>query len=257
MANAFGYHAIQLGMPLLHGLRENRMPHRWLADDGATIPSRPAKQASVDVGCASPSTDGISLSERGLVVLCCDFDALPFPNQSLDLVILPHGLEWTRDPHLTLAEVERVLVPEGRVVILGMNARSLWGLGHWMGQWSRRLSRGRRGASWVLPRGGEWLGVRRVRDWLRLLSFEVETARFGCWRPALSNARWLSRLAWLDRWGERWWPALGAVYAVSAVKRIRGIRLVGLARRQTARPGVAPAVATTRRDAVKSRDVHG
>ena len=49
---------------------------------------------------------------------------LPFPNQSLDLVVLPHTLELTRDPHQALAEVERVLMPEGRVVILGFNPTS-------------------------------------------------------------------------------------------------------------------------------------
>ena len=60
--------------------------------------------------------------------LYCDFDALPFPDHSLDLVVLPHALELSRDPHLTLREVERVLVPEGRVMILGFNPASLWGL---------------------------------------------------------------------------------------------------------------------------------
>ncbi|WP_223717365.1 class I SAM-dependent methyltransferase, partial [Escherichia fergusonii] len=62
------------------------------------------------------------------VALRCDFHALPFPANSLDLVVLPHALELASDPHETLREVERVLVPEGRVVILGFNPASLWGL---------------------------------------------------------------------------------------------------------------------------------
>ena len=52
---------------------------------------------------------------------------LPFDASSLDLVVLPHALELARDPHLALREVERVLVPEGRVVIVGFNPASLWG----------------------------------------------------------------------------------------------------------------------------------
>jgi hypothetical protein len=36
----------------------------------------------------------------------------------------------------------------------------------------------------------------------------------------------------MDRVGERWWPVLGAVYMLVAVKRVRGMRLVGLARRR-------------------------
>jgi SAM-dependent methyltransferase len=74
--------------------------------------------------------------------LHCDFDALPFPNQSLDLVLLPHTLELARDPHDTLREVERVLVPEGRVVIVGFNPASLWGLRQQRAHLDRRLGVG-------------------------------------------------------------------------------------------------------------------
>src|ERR1019366_694210 len=59
--------------------------------------------------------------------LNCHFEALPFDAASLDLVVLPHALELARDPHRTLREVERVLVPEGRVLIIGFNPASLWG----------------------------------------------------------------------------------------------------------------------------------
>ena len=31
VADIFGYHALQLGMPRIEGLRTNRMPHQWLA----------------------------------------------------------------------------------------------------------------------------------------------------------------------------------------------------------------------------------
>jgi len=52
---------------------------------------------------------------------------LPFPSNSLDLAVLPPALELARDPHDTLREVERVLVPEGRVVIAGVNPARLLG----------------------------------------------------------------------------------------------------------------------------------
>ena len=69
-----------------------------------------------------------------------------------------------------------------------------------------------------------------LRDWLRLLSFEVERGRFGCYRPPLATQRWLDRFrAGWKRPGDRWWPVLGAVYFLVAVKRVRGMRLVGLA----------------------------
>ena len=70
-------------------------------------------------------------------------------------------------------------------------------------------------------------GFWRLRDWLRLLSFEVEGGSFGCYRPAFSSDKWLQRLQWMDRAGDRWWPIFGAVYFLVAVKRVRGMRLLG------------------------------
>ena len=235
VSDVFGYHALQLGLPELDGLRANRMPHRWVATD---------TQRQGDPIELPSGEDGISrLSLHGEVALHCDFDALPFASDSLDLVVLPHTLELARDPHLTLSEVERVLVPEGRVVIVGLNPASLWGLRQRMARGGERVGIGRR-RELFLPRAGEFLGYWRVRDWLRLLSFEVEAGRFGCWRPPLASQAWLERFAWLEPLGARWWPVFGAVYAISAVKRVRGMRLVGLARdRARTRPVAAPVVA--------------
>jgi hypothetical protein len=98
--------------------------------------------------------------------------------------------------------------------------------------------------SLFLPRSGEFIGYWRLRDWLRLLSFEVEGGHFGCFRPALRSQRWIDRFGWIEPIGDRWWPVLGAVYFLSAVKRVRGMRFVGLARTKNAKPRAAPAVAT-------------
>ena len=204
VADVFGYHALQLGLPELPGLQNNRIPHRWLATDAL-------RQALVvDFVPSLPS-------------LVTDFAALPFPENSLDLLLLPHALELSPDPHATLREVERVLVPEGRVVISGLNPMSLWGLRH---SRTRLLHRLRLGEN-DLPEVGETIGYWRLRDWLRLLSFEVESVQFGCYRPAARSAAWLDRMRWMDSAGERYWPIFGSVYFVVAVKRVRGMRLLG------------------------------
>ncbi len=226
VADVFGFHAVQLGLPELDALRANRMPHRWRTD----------------------STQPLSVDEPpsrvlNAVSLTCDFDALPFDSQSLDLVVLPHALELARDPHLTLREVERVLRPEGRVVIIGFNTASLWGVRQRGSNVRRYLGLGP-AESRFLPHGGELIAYRRLRDWLRLLSFEVETGRFGCYRPPITSEKWLSRFEWMEPAGDRWWPVLGAVYALTAVKRVRGMRLVGLARARRRKAGASQAVVT-------------
>jgi len=98
-----------------------------------------------------------------------------------------------------------------------------------------------------MPRAGEFIGYWRLRDWLRLLGFEVEAGRFGCWRPPVRTEKWLQRFAWMDRLGDRWWPVLGAVYFVVAVKRVRGMRLVGLVRNERRKAHAPPAVVANRR----------
>jgi SAM-dependent methyltransferase len=194
VADIFGFHALQLGLPELEALAANRMPHRWLATQTPT-----------------PGAAFVS-----------DFSALPFPANSLDLVVLPHSLELAPDPHATLREVERVLVPDGRVVICGFNPASLWGLRQRRAHLYHRLGFGHM----FLPEASEFIGYWRLRDWFHLLSFEVEVGRFGCYRPALSSQKWLQRFEWMDRAGDRWWPILGAVYFLVAVKRVRGMTLL-------------------------------
>jgi SAM-dependent methyltransferase len=201
VANVFGFHALQLGWPALKGLQANRMPQRWLAL------SEPA-----------PGAD---------VVL--DFDALPFESNSLDLLVLPHTLEHAANPHHRLREAHRVLRAEGRLMVLGLNPTSLWGL-------RQRLGRS------FLPEAGEFLGYWRLRDWLQVLGFEFADAQFGCWRPPLQRESWLANWQFMDRLGATWWPVLGAAYFLHAIKRVHGMRLVGLAPGKGSRR-TAPAVA--------------
>lgn len=201
VSDIFGYHALQLGLAQLDGLHTNRMSHRWLAIDPVGRARSPDKREAT---------------------LFTDFTALPFPSSCLDLVVLPHTLEFSADPHATLREVERVLVPEGRVVICGMNPTSLWGFKQSRGHLYQRLGYSRL----FLPEGGDFIGYWRLRDWLGLLSFEVEKGEFGCYRPALRSEKWLRRFEWMDGVGARWWSILGATYFLVAVKRVRGMRLL-------------------------------
>ena len=184
VADIFGYHAVQLGLSGFDLLRANRMPRR------------------IDCG------------PQGRDLRCSEYE-LPFATGSLDLVLLPHVLEFSAHPHRVLREVERVLVPEGSVVISGFNPLSLWGL--------RRLI-ARRGAE--APWSGHYRSAMRIRDWLNLLGFEIQESRFGCYAPPLRTPQWLERWGCLDRAGSRWWPVLGAGYLLHGVKRVQGMRQI-------------------------------
>lgn len=95
--DVFGFKAAQAGLPEFDFLRSNRITHRFTFAPGH--------------GAA----------------LHADAQHLPLANSSLDLLVLPHVLEFSDHPHRVLREAERVLMPEGQVVLSGFNPLSLWG----------------------------------------------------------------------------------------------------------------------------------
>lgn len=195
VADVFGFNALQVGMPELDLLRLNRMPFKVYVGTRAWTGEAGRWHAQV---VATP-------------------EELPFETQSIDLLVLPHAFEGTAHPHRVLREVERVLVPEGRVVVSGFNPWSLWGL--------RARLPGMR--PWLPHPPSAQVSPARLKDWFELLSFEVDRGRFGCYAPACQTERWLRRWGFMEKTGDRWWPIFGAVYVVSAIKRVRGMRILG------------------------------
>jgi len=137
--------------------------------------------------------------------------SLPFLGKSIHTVVLPHVLEFCADPHQVLREVDRILMPEGHVVIVGFNPISLWGL-------SKLLLRRQ-----PMPWRGRFFSLHRIKDWLSLLGFEHCGGTMLQYLPPVSRARLRRRLGFLEQAGNRWWPMLGAVYIVVAKKREFGI----------------------------------
>lgn len=205
-ADIFGFHAMQIGLPQVSALQASRMPHKWLSDTG--VAHGPHK---------TPILEG-DPAEAMPVSVVLDYTELPFATQSLDLVVLPHVLEFVAEPHQVLREVERVLIPEGQLIVCGFNPASLWG--------ARQVA-GRLSGAHFLPRDGEFISLPRIKDWLKLLNMEVNRGHFGCYAPPCKTRKWLDRYAFMEKAGDRWWPYLGAVYMVQAIKRVKGMRLVG------------------------------
>jgi SAM-dependent methyltransferase len=133
-------------------------------------------------------------------------------------VVLPHVLEFVTDPHQILREVDRVLRPEGRLIISGFNPASLWGARQYL---SRLIGNP------YLPRDGQFISLIRIKDWLQLLNFSLDRGHFGCYKLPLQGQSSMSRMDFLESMGNRWWPIFGAVFLVSAIKRHQGIRLIG------------------------------
>lgn len=199
----FGFNALQIGLPQIDALAASRMPHRWLTN--SSVPDEKLRD------------------KKRPVVVVHDFAELPFDAHSIDLVVLPHVLEFSAEPHQILREVERVLIPEGRVIVTGFNRASLWGA---------RQAAGRLSKNYFLPLEGEFISHPRLKDWLKLLNMEVGSSDFGCYAPPFKSEKWLQRYRFMEKAGQRWWPYLGAVYILQAVKRVKGMHLIGPAWKQ-------------------------
>jgi SAM-dependent methyltransferase len=157
---------------------------------------------------------------------------LPVMAKSVDAVLLPHCLEFVRSPQSVLREVNRVLTDRGRLLVLGFNPWSFWGLRHGMGVRYR-----------AFPPGARLVSVRRLRDWLELLDFEVcEVRRFGVgfpWHAPHSEG--------IGNVIQRAFDTLADVYLLVAKKRVIPMTLIGRRVRASVKPAIGAAPATEAR----------
>jgi hypothetical protein len=181
----FGYYLLQVGVEAVfaEAVASSRIRHRIL------VPASVSRRTGGAQVVARPTQ-------------------LPVASDSVDAVLLPHTLDFSADAGQVLREAERVLIPEGRVLVMGFNPLSIWGL------W-RLLRRGQGRVPWC----GSFLTPFRINDWLSLLGFDVETQQMMVFRPPWRRAL-PRRLSVLDSLGGRFWPLLGGVYAIRAVKRV-------------------------------------
>jgi SAM-dependent methyltransferase len=185
IADVFGYNALQLGLPEHDFLRASRIPFKC------------------------------RIAPAGDVALRAEFFDLPIATNSIDLLLVPHALEFSAHPHQILREVQRVLMPEGHAVIACFNPWSLWGV--------RRLFSRRRG---TYPWRGRFVNLPRLKDWLALLELEIDAGRMGCYLPPCTQPKWIQRFRFMEAAGRRWWPIAGGVYFLHVVKRVRGMRVI-------------------------------
>lgn len=186
VVDLFGFNALQMGCLQMDLLSNSRIPNRFTADEWHV---------------ATPNNH-----------LSCSDDFLPFAEQSLDLLLLPHRLEFSSRPHQTLREAERVLLHEGHLLISGFNPMSTWGFA---GKLKKIFS-----SKQTYPWHGHFIGLTRMKDWLALLGFEIISVQMACHIPPFEAASWQQRFCFLDQLGGN---MLGGVYFIVAKKRVTGM----------------------------------
>lgn len=199
----FGYHLVQMGRTPIELFQASRIPHKAVMD------------VTASQGAPAPSLLGHP-------------EALPLSPDSVDVLLLPHVLEFAASPHDVLREADRSLIPEGHLVVLGFNPWSPWTAWRW--------ALGRRGA---VPWRGRFYSTVRLRDWLALLGFDIVLTRYYFFQPPLHHEALMNRCGFAERIGRRIWPMLGAGYLLVARKRV--ITLTPIRPRWRSRRRFAPA----------------
>ena len=160
----FGYHALQIG---------------GLADDIDLISSSKIGQKLY-----------MTLStKKGNVV--ANPLALPFPQNTLDLIVLPHTLDISPKPHQVLREIHRV-----------------------MGISKAMLMRSQR-APWA----AHFYTARRLKDWLSLLGFKLLTIEHVGMQPPIQNEKFQQRMQFLNKAERVGLGRLGGLQILVAKKR--------------------------------------
>lgn len=188
LPDLFGYYLLQCGCP---EVKAENGAGEWLKSSRVSTRFCMDYDLNQGVSCLS------SLAQ------------LPVQADSLDIVILPHVLDFATEPHQVLREVERVLIAEGHVIILGFNPWSIWNLVRLFLFWSKKA-----------PWNANFFAPFRVVDWLTLLGFEVVKRRGYFYQLPVQNEKLSKNMRFIANIFQRFLPRMGAGYVLVARKRV-------------------------------------
>ena len=189
LACMFGYHLMQLSVVPYHRLSESSRINHCFSLAPAVVPSAKISTALCDV-------QGIA-----------ELDALPLADESIDVTILHHVLEFSDNPHQVLKEAARVTVPRGHIIIFAFNPFSVMGVAQLLAQFYSSKPIWRRRA----------LRAARLHDWLEFLDFSCLGVRYLSQNLPINHSRYLSHSGFIDRWLGKSLP-FGSTFCIVARK---------------------------------------
>lgn len=166
-----------------------------------------------------PEQAEFSINQRpSWALLKGELSVMPFSENSVDLILLHHCLEFSHHADQIIKDVVRALKPQGDLLIALFNRHSLLGFSFYL---DRCLKRNHKGAGQNIP-AYQAIGFRQLRSWLEEENcYPVAVGKgFYCW-PTQNQShlgkqeagnRWLSKVGF---WGNGY-------YLVQARKFVAG-----------------------------------
>lgn len=183
----FGYHLVKLGA----------------LSAELNLPDCPISHQVAVTGGAAASASVLARSRE-----------LPLQKRSVDAFVLAFELDFAQDPHQILREVNRAIMPDGHLVLVGFNPLSPAGLAKYLP--FRRAS---------LLHDARCFSTMRIKDWLNLLGFEIIEEQ-GLLHSELLFERHLNPDSRWQRWACRYWRWFGSVYVLVAKRRELPLSLI-------------------------------
>lgn len=169
--NVFGYYSLQIGFPEINFLQGNKIPFHYVVGH--------------DIKCMP--------------------GFLPFENNSIDLIVCPHVLEYTDNYIHLLEECYRILIPNGKLILTSFSNN----------YWCTNFTKKPESLADAKP-----LNLDTLKEQLIGLNYTITGGKFYCYRPLINKAKMLSRLSWLDKVGDRWFPTMANNFGLIATKEI-------------------------------------
>jgi ubiquinone/menaquinone biosynthesis C-methylase UbiE len=148
-----------------------------------------------------------------------DFYQLPIFSGSIDLVILPHTLEYVDNPRQLLSESCRIVKPEGFIMILGFNPYSFWGL--------KRLLKSAKDRK-QMPWCNHFIHASMIKRWLTLADFELVKHSTALLSSSVNRQSKQHKTNILEAIGLRCLPFIGGVYMIMAKAKVIPLKPIRL-----------------------------
>lgn len=184
LSSIYGYHLVQIG-----GIPKYRY-NSCIIRDRVLVISQTKAECSFD-----GSVVRSSLHE------------LPFQEESVDLMVVPHVLEFIKTPLKMLNEINNILIPGGKVIIFAFNPTSFFGITKMFKLKNKHF-----------PWQGKFHSASRIKNWLQNIGLNPIDHKSFCFVPPFQNVKWFNKFKFFETFGQLVWPFWGDAYMLIAKK---------------------------------------